>query len=73
MAIAAHRARDRGTSGDSRCLPESGRDRSAAAWGVGTASAGNIPMIFISLPGMIVLLLPIIAPAPYQQVKRHSF
>ena len=36
MAIAAHRARDRGASGDRRRLSESGRDRSASApgaWG----------------------------------------
>jgi hypothetical protein len=35
MATAAHRARDRGASGDGRSLSESGRDRGAAAgaWG----------------------------------------
>jgi hypothetical protein len=38
MATTAHRARDRGASGDRRCLPESGRDRSASAADVGTAT-----------------------------------
>ena len=38
MATAAHRARDRGASGDRRCLPESGWDRSASAADVGTAT-----------------------------------
>jgi hypothetical protein len=41
MAIAAHRARDRGTSGDRRSLPESGRDRSAPARWLGTAPPGK--------------------------------
>src|SRR5713101_357451 len=41
LATAAHRARDRGASGDRRCLPESGRDWSASAEGVGTATAGK--------------------------------
>src|SRR6266849_10329729 len=41
MATAAHRARDRGASGDRRCLPESGRDRGASAWSLGTATAGK--------------------------------
>jgi hypothetical protein len=41
MAAAAHRARNRGASGDRRCLPESGRDRSASAGSVGTATAGK--------------------------------
>src|SRR6266581_4533587 len=41
MATAAHRARDRGASGDRRCLPESGWDRSASAADVGTATAGK--------------------------------
>src|SRR6184192_2183626 len=41
MATAAHRARDRSASGDRRCLPESGRDRSAPAESVGTATAGK--------------------------------
>src|SRR5207302_828595 len=41
MATAAHRAGDRGASGDCRCLPESGRDRSASAESVGTATAGK--------------------------------
>ncbi len=41
MAIAAHRARDRGASGDRRRLSESGRDRSASAGGMGTASTGK--------------------------------
>src|SRR6266480_872506 len=41
MATTAHRARDRGASGDGRCLPESGRDRSASAADVGTATAGK--------------------------------
>src|ERR1700732_3234961 len=31
MSIAAHRARDRGASGDRRRLSQSGRDRSASA------------------------------------------
>src|SRR6202030_3225449 len=41
MATAAHRARDRGASGDRRRLSESGRDRSASAGGMGTASTGK--------------------------------
>src|SRR5437879_12787800 len=41
MATTAHRARDRGASGDRRCLPESGRDRSASAADVGTATSGK--------------------------------
>src|SRR5260370_11910943 len=41
MATTAHRARDRGASGNRRCLPESGRDRSASAADVGTATAGK--------------------------------
>src|ERR1700721_2890583 len=41
MASAAHRARDRGASGDRRRLSESGRDRSASAGGMGTASTGK--------------------------------
>ncbi len=41
MAFAAHRARDRGASGDSRSLPEGGRDRIAAAGCVGPATAGK--------------------------------
>ena len=41
MATAAHRARDRGASGDGRSLSESGRDRGAAAGCVGTATAGK--------------------------------
>src|SRR6266853_5863679 len=41
MAIAAHRARDRGASGDRRRLSESGRDRGASAGGMGTASTGK--------------------------------
>jgi hypothetical protein len=43
MALAAHRARDLGASGDRRYLPESGRDRSAATGGVGTARAPAKP------------------------------
>ena len=38
MAIVAHRARDRSASGNRRRLSESGRDRSASAGGMGTAS-----------------------------------
>src|SRR5258707_2172239 len=41
MATAAHRARDRGASGDRRRLSESGRDRSASAGRLGTASTGK--------------------------------
>src|ERR1700726_3121924 len=41
MATAAHRARDRGASGDGRSLSESGRDRGAAAGRMGTATAGK--------------------------------
>ena len=41
MAIAAHRARDRGASGDRRRLSESSRDRSASAGGMRTASTGK--------------------------------
>jgi len=41
MATAAHRARDRGASGDCRSLSESGRDRGAAAGCVGRATAGK--------------------------------
>src|SRR5207253_5253336 len=41
MATSAHRARNRGASGDRRCLPESGRDRSASPESVGTATAGK--------------------------------
>jgi hypothetical protein len=41
MATAAHRARDRGASGDGRSLPESGRDRGATAGRMGTATAGK--------------------------------
>jgi len=41
MAAAAHRARDRGASRDRRSLSESGRDRSAAAGSMGTATAGK--------------------------------
>jgi hypothetical protein len=41
MATAAHRARDRGASGDRRRLSEGGRDRSAPARCVGTAPAGK--------------------------------
>jgi hypothetical protein len=41
MATAAHRARDRGASGDGRRQSESGRDRGAAAGRMGTATAGK--------------------------------
>ena len=41
MALAAHRARDRGASGDRRSLSESGGDRGAPARCLGTATAGK--------------------------------
>ena len=41
MALAAHRASDRGASGDRRRLPESVRDRRASTECVGAASAGK--------------------------------
>ena len=41
MALAAHRARDRGASGDRRSLSESGGDWSAPARCLGTATAGK--------------------------------
>src|ERR1700723_3988452 len=41
MATAEHRARDRGASRDRRSLSESGRDRSASAGRMGTATAGK--------------------------------
>src|SRR6266851_1551452 len=41
MAIAANRARDRGASGDRRRLSQSGRDWSASAGRLGTASTGK--------------------------------
>src|ERR1700721_3723255 len=41
MATAAHRARDRGASGDRRRLSESGRDRGTAARRMGTETAGK--------------------------------
>jgi hypothetical protein len=43
MATAAHRARDRGASGDRRSLSEGGRDRGAAAWRMGAATAPAKP------------------------------
>src|SRR6266478_4580194 len=41
MALAAHRASDRGASGDRRRLSESGRDRRASTAWMGAATAGK--------------------------------
>jgi len=43
MATAAHRARDRGASGDGRSLSESGRDRGAAGAYLKAAGIGVRP------------------------------